>query len=155
MAKLFTALLILTCSVNQLGAQDCKCITANPREITRQGYFAELSIIEKKPHKQIRGVVHHPQDDPLAGVLAEVFTYPQRLLKSKRTEFGLKSQRRVAACWTGASGEFCFIGIPKGAYELRLSKDGGWSTTHVYIAVNPNNRHSTKAKIIVPMQPGG
>jgi len=155
MARLAITTFIIICLVNNLGAQDCKCIAAKRSETTRQGYFADIIVIEKKPFKQIRGVVHFPSTDAsLDGALVEVFTRPEYLLKSKYPENVSRNQKRMAACWTGADGKFYFKGVPKGAYELRFSKDGGWSITHVYIVINPNSRRSTNAKIIVEMTPG-
>ena len=46
-------------------------------------------------------------------------------------------QKRIGVCITSNDGEFFIPGIPKGTYELRVSKDGGFARTHRLIKVDP------------------
>ncbi len=92
-----------------------------------------------------RGVVRS-LDGPLAGVLVEVLDHPELVLKEPHT--ARTGQRRVAACLTGENGEFT-LAVPRGKYELRFSKDGGWNWTSMLIEVS---RLSFRRRLTVFME---
>jgi len=86
-------------------------------------------------------------------VLVEVFTHPEYLLSEDPLEEREKiHQVRIAACITGANGEFCFRSLPAGTYEIRSSISGGVDITRIYITVDP--KHGKSKKVEVPMQVG-
>ena len=60
----------------------------------------------------------------------------------------------MKVCVTEADGRFCFTGIPKGRYELRASKEGGFEITHLKVIVDPKNPQSTNKEINVSIEPG-
>lgn len=130
----------------------CNCDPAPPEAKTSWGH--ENVIIKKhEVFKSLRGkVVALVNGQPLAGVLVEVYDQPEGLLKDWREREAIKAiQRRLAACVTGADGEFCFPEIPAGEYELRCSKPHGWDSTSAYVVVAPRRAHSTNHKVAVPM----
>jgi hypothetical protein len=109
---------------------------------------------EGKVYKALRGIVQ-VGDTPLSNVLVEVFDHPDHLLlEYPKNQEERAKQRRIAACKTRADGRFCFVGIPKGKYEIRSSIDPGWNVTHVWVRVDPGNRRSTNAETRVQMQVG-
>jgi hypothetical protein len=144
------SLLSLTCLVNTINSQECKCRAPEPGATTRTGYSEELATTDEIPHKSVRGVVHLlGHDEPMEGVLIELFTLPAR--PPGRPP---QKQRRLKACITEADGRFCFKGIAKGWYELRASKEGGFEITHVEVFIDPKNPESTDRGIDVPVVPG-
>lgn len=149
--------LTLISLAQHLGAQDCACVALKRDEITRRGYSAEVVVEERKIYRRLRGVVRFPQqDDPVENVFVEVFTSPEKWLSSSPNHVRrAKKQHRVAACKTGSDGKFCFAGIAKGRYELRLSLDGGFSITHMIVKLDPQNRKSTRKPIEGFINPGG
>ena len=126
----------------------CGCLPASPNDQTSWGQ-QNVIITNDKLVKSLRGkVLGLVSKKPLAGVLVEVLDNPEGLLLDWRARQARKSsQHRLAACVTGADGEFCFPKIPAGKYELRCSKPIEWNSTSVYVIVAPKDPHSTKSKM--------
>lgn len=124
---------------------------ASPDQKTSWGQ-QNVIIKEDEIFKSLRGKVVAANEQPLAGVLIEVYDKPEGLLMDwKEREARKAQQQRIAACVTRADGEFCFPKIPAGKYELRCSKPIEWNSTSPYVIVAPEDPHSTSSKIIVPM----
>ncbi len=151
----FFALAFLLLLPGNIPATDkCGCVKARRDDTTRWGVNESVVYVYRTPYKQIRGVVDFPKK---ANILVEVFTHPEHLLPDypqDKRQAAKESQRRVAACTTGADGEFCFRNIPAGKYELRLSIDAGWNPTHVYLVLAPRNRKSIRTKLRVNLDVG-
>ena len=139
--KIIVAGLILSCLAITLNSEECKCHAPERGAITRTGYFEEIVVEDKNLYKALRGVVHLSNDErPMEDALVELFTYSQS--KSKK-------QHRIRACITGEDGGFCFRSVSKGKYELRVSKEGGFEITHVYVVVDPKNPNSTNGEMSI------
>ncbi|HEX8456456.1 MAG TPA: carboxypeptidase-like regulatory domain-containing protein [Pyrinomonadaceae bacterium] len=144
--RIIAIALFLSLFARPLYAQECKCRAPERAAVTRAGYFEELVFEDETLYKSLRGVVHLPNDDrPMNDVLVELFTRPAG--KSKK-------QHRIKACLTGEDGRFCFRGVSKGKCELRVSKNGGFEITHVYVVVDPKNRKSTDQEMNVILDVG-
>lgn len=130
----------------------CTCLPASAEQQTSWGQ-QNVIIKHDEIFKTLRGKVSVPaSQQPLAGVLVEIYDKPEGLLMDwKEREARKAQQRRVAACVTGADGQFCFPKLPAGKYELRCSKPGEWDPTSAYVVIAPEDRHSKKSAIIVPM----
>lgn len=152
MIKLLAIALMLGCLVNSSFPENCKCTTPAAGETTHQGGNEIVTFREHRIYKSVRGVVRDVNDEPVEGVLVEVFDHPEWLLSNPPAN--RMEQHRIAACKTGADGSFCFENIPSGRYELRASKDAAWNPSHVYIVVNRRSRRSTRAGITVRLTVG-
>ena len=150
--KLTATLLVLLFLSSYPQKQKCKCLPASPDQKTRWGQ-QNVVIQEDEIFKSLRGkVVVAANEQPLAGVLVEVYDKPEGLLMDwKEREAKKGQQRRIAACVTGVNGEFSFPKIPAGKYEVRCSKPIEWDSTSVYVIVAPRDPHSTRSKFIVPL----
>jgi hypothetical protein len=151
--KVIVALLIVILSGASASSHkgNCKCSPASSSDQTSWGH-QNVIIKKEEVFKSLRGkVVTGSDGKPLGGVLVEVYDKPEGLLLDWREREARKAQqRRIAACVTGADGQFCFVNIPAGKYELRSSKRSGWDPTSLYVAVAP--RDGVRSKIIVSLQ---
>lgn len=152
MMKLTATLLVLLSLSSHPQKEKCKCLPASPDQKTSWGQ-QNVVIKEDEIFKSLRGkVVVAANEQPLAGVLVEVYDKTEGLLMDwKEREAKKAQQRRIAACVTGVDGEFSFPKIPAGKYELRCSKPIEWNSTSAYVIVAPKDPHSTSSKVIVPM----
>lgn len=151
----FVLAFLLSFSGNLPAKNHCGCVKATPEEKTRPGANEVIAVIERTPYKQIRGVVFEPGEVTMPEAFVEVFTHPEHLLPDYlEREKAQAKQRRIAACKTPATGEFCFPTLPAGKYELRVSKEGGWKITCFYLVVAPQNRKASKAQIEVHLPVG-
>jgi len=138
--KYIFAVLILLFTSSLSIAQDYTCTSAKDDETTYYGGNEQITIIERKSLRQLRGRISAPNGELVENALVEVFTNPEYLLPNKQKEkHDTSEQKRVAACRTGITGKFSFTDLPAGKYELRLSKDSGWNVTQVYILIKPKN----------------
>ena len=150
--KVTAALVVLVSLSISPQKQKCRCLPASAEQQTSWG---RQNVIIKHDEilKSLRGkVVVVANDQPLAGVLVEVYDKPEGLLMEwKEREARKAQQRRIAACVTGADGQFGFPELPAGKYELRCSKPGEWDPTSAYVVIAPKGPHSKKSTITVPM----
>jgi hypothetical protein len=117
-------------------------------ETTRYGGNEQITIIERKSYRQLRGTISDVNGESVENTLVEVFTNPEHLLPNKNdTGRNFPEQKRIAACRTGTSGKFSFTNLPAGKYELRLSKDAGWNVTQVYVTVKPSSRKKRELEL--------
>lgn len=151
---LWMTLLSLSLCLTAPAQEECKCSPPRPGETTHWGGNELVVEKESKVYRSLRGVVYIG-DSPLRDALVEVFDHPDHLLLTHpRNEEEKAKQRRIAACKTGDDGEFCFVKLPKGKYEIRASIDKGFNVTHVWVLVDPGNRGSTNARIELQMRLG-
>jgi hypothetical protein len=154
LAKMTMALLVvgLPAHVVLSSKRSCKC---SPAAASDQTNWGNGNVIIKKEQlfKSLRGTIIAAGDlKPLAGVLVEVYDKPEGLLMDFRERESRKAkQRRIAACITGADGQFCFDNIPFGKYELRSSKPIEWNPTSVYVVVDPKNPRSVRSKLTIDL----
>jgi len=117
------------------GSCGCKCLPVDDSETTYEGGNMVEAYVEERKYRHLNGKVVDSNGIPLSEVLVEVFDNPEWIKqKSLRTR---GDQKRIAVCKTASDGVFCFKDIPKGKYELRLSKGRSWNPTHIYIEVEP------------------
>jgi protocatechuate 3,4-dioxygenase beta subunit len=137
-------------------AKKCRCPPPKSDESTHWVGNLQMVFVDRRAYRQLRGIVRDPNGNPVKDALLEVLTGPEYLLIDKPIDKrGRSSQRRVAACRTGADGRFCFGGLPAGRYELRSSSDDtatGWNVSQVYVVVSP--RGYRKKELIVEMTLG-
>jgi hypothetical protein len=76
-------------------------------------------------------------ENPLAGVLVEVFPQPEGADSLSR--FNLRQENRLKACFVGKDGKFA-LHLKAGTYELRFSIQPGWNCTYQRIDVVKNSR---------------
>ena len=153
---LFAAFLFGPVSVKK-----CDCRAVAPGETTRMGGNEWVVYKEPGVHRRVQGFVRMPTSEAQDDLLVEVFDNPEYLLCEWKannpnhcTTTPPDNQRRLAACRTGKDGKFCFDNIPAGAYEIRISKDQGWSPTHVYLVVDPKASKSITEPIEVSLRIG-
>jgi hypothetical protein len=145
------ALVILAAVVAPSVFSDCKCARAEKGENTHWGGNEMIVIVEKTPHKQLRGLVTL-NGEPAEGALVEIFTHPEYLVSQlPNATRDRAEQQRVAACRTGGDGRFCFRGLAKGAYELRSSVNSGWDVTHVHVLVDPQKGVGDNLKVVMKL----
>jgi protocatechuate 3,4-dioxygenase beta subunit len=155
MGILFSSALILACLSVSLSAQRCRCVAPADGETTRSGANEHIVLVEKRKHTGITGIVRDTNGETISDVLVEGLDHPEHLLLSYPENIEKqKAQRRVAACVTGNDGRFCFTSIPAGKYELRLSKNGGWKHTSLYLVVAPRDPKATKRGLGITLQVG-
>jgi hypothetical protein len=135
MVKLLTSLLLVLCLSGTRAAKDCSCRKAQKGERTYWGWIID-SPDDAGVVKRIRGKVENHGGEPVADVLVEIFDHPE-VRTGEDLPASRKKQRRVAACKTGADGEFCFAGIQAGKYEVRCSKPV-FDTSSVMVTLAPN-----------------
>ena len=154
--------LLITCFGGTLPVKPtCGCKSAAPNATTRWGGNEWIAYRQTGVFKSIRGQVVMPLAELNNDILVEVFDQPDYLIcewqdrnPNNCTTTPPANQRRIAACATGKDGQFCFTNLPPGNYELRISKNGEWSPTHVYVSVDPTNRKSTAKPIEVTLKIG-
>ncbi|MFN7944596.1 MAG: carboxypeptidase-like regulatory domain-containing protein [Blastocatellia bacterium] len=156
--KAIAATLILLLSGFVTNKQDCKCSPPKPNETTYQGGNELVIYKEDEVLRVVRGVVLQPDLNPMENALVELFSPPSHKLYDyyHPVRGKIKESKRVAACKTGADGIFCFGRIPRGQYELRVSKDefSAWNPTHVFIQVNPRSQRAVNKTVEVIMKLG-
>ena len=136
-AAIIAVVLFFQCQGN---AQVCEKLT--PNDTTRKGYFERVILNEKKILKTIDGrAVLGSGGQPLQGVFVEIFAFDAKT----------NEEKRVDGCRTDSSGKFSFLGIPKGKYTVRLSKDGGYEITDILIRVDPKKGVSKEIVGIVEL----
>ena len=130
--------------------QACKCVPGDTDEITLWGLHANVVIDQVDHVKSFRGVVS--KGEPLSRTLVEVFSDGEVIAMDNSPDVSArkKNQIRLASCWTGEDGEFCFDYLPTGTYELRISK-AGFETISFIIDYNPNDNSLTDKLIEVEM----
>ena len=132
---------------------ECTCNKIESWEKTYRGDIFPPDV-EKKSFKLIHGVAQDGNGDPLSGILVEVFDNPENRLSP---DYGITApknskQKRLAACKTGKDGEFCFVGIPKGKYELRFSDEKELFANHsIIMKIDPGSWRGSKKKLKVSM----
>jgi len=151
--KLIATVLVIVFLSGYPQREKCRCSTASVDQKTSWGH-QNVIIKEDGIFKSIRGrVVLAINEQPLSGVLVEVYDKPEGLLLSWQEREARKTQqRRIAACVTGVDGRFSFPKVPSGEYELRCSKPIEWDPTSAHIIVRPEDPHSKNSKITVPLQ---
>ena len=149
------AVLLLTVySLSYSMPEKCKCQPAAPEATTNWGQ-ENVIIRNEDVVSSLKGeVVVDGSGDLGGGVLVEVYDQPEALLMDPMEREARKpNQHRLAACVTGANGEFCFPDIPPGKYELRCSKrDVGWNVTSVYVVVSSRTKRVKNSKLTVSLQ---
>ncbi|MBC8029251.1 MAG: carboxypeptidase regulatory-like domain-containing protein [Pyrinomonadaceae bacterium] len=152
--KLIVALLVLILSGMSASSHkdNCKCSPASSSDRTSWGH-QNVIIKKEEVFKSLRGkVVQESDGKALGGVLVEVYDKPEGLLLDwKEREARKAQQRRIAACVTGPDGQFCFLNIPPGKYELRSSRPIEWDPTSLHVTVAPRDRRAVRSKIIVSL----
>jgi len=88
---------------------------------------------------------------PIEDALTEIFDKPNYLLGGNPFTDHPK-QKRLKACVTSADGKFCLCDLSSGKYEIRVSKDGRWNVTYVYVELD--QKHGTKEPIEINMSIG-
>jgi len=152
MKSIYTAIAILFLCSNSLPQDGCPCKSAAADEITHGSsvlWSRDVQTVNK-----IQGQVFLAGSTPVSPIdeaLVEVFTYPKsvRGLAVGAAE-RYKKQKRVAVCKTNEDGEFCFLGIRPGVYELRVSKEG-LTVSSGTVILNPRIRAESGRGIQVPM----
>jgi len=143
MKTIISTVLLVLSPVVHVG-KDCSCSPATTTEATHWVGNLQMVFRERKPYRQLRGTIVRPDGKPLPRALVEVFTNPEYLFDERvLSKRDAPKQRRVAACVTGADGEFCFSGLPAGRYEIRSSSEDtrtGWNVSQVYVILNPKSR---------------
>lgn len=138
--KVITAILLLCLSGSYV--QPCHCKKAKKSETTCWGWIKGHLEVDGGTVKEIRGRVVDAAESPYADALIEVYGHP---------ELDLDERKRVAACWTGANGEFCFEGLKPGRYELRGSCVSGFDAGHTIVTLTPKERNASKGEILVTL----
>ena len=142
--KILFTLLLLFGSSGFFAAQNSTCSPPKDTETTHWVGNLEIVNIEKKPFRQIRGVVITQLGEPLENALVEIFSNPEYLLvKEPIDKRGNSKQKRIMACRTGKDGKFSFPDLPAGKYELRSSSEDsatGWNVTQTYVVVKPSGK---------------
>jgi len=155
MKPLISSALILFCINGPFSAQRCGCLLPAAGETTRSGANEHVVVAEKVKHARIAGTVRDVNGQIISDVLVEVFDKPDHLLLPYPQSIDQqKPQRRFGACEVGSNGQFCFVNIPPGKYEVRFSKNGGWNQTSLVISVAPRSRSATKRNLEITMQVG-
>ena len=130
--------------------QDCNCVSGNTDEITLWGLHVNIVIDRVDNVKSFRGVVSN--GEPLKRTLVEVFSDGEIIAMENTPDVSArkKNQIKLASCWTGEDGEFCFDYLDPGTYELRVSKEG-FETISFIINYDPRNNRLTDKQIEVEM----
>jgi hypothetical protein len=159
--KLIGLLMVAAATLSMGRSPLCDCTRVTSKETTRLGGNEWIAYKEKGEYRRISGVVQMRLPELRENILVEIFDRPNYLLcnwrpgnPNKCSTNPPEHQRRIAACRTGKDGRFCFGYLPVGTYELRVSKDQGWSPTHVYVVVDPNSRKSAKRGLQVSLNIG-
>ena len=119
---------------------ECSCLEVDSSETTHYGGNMLDIYKEEKTYRLLDGKVLDSNGEPLSGVLVEVFDNPEWIKQGKKRN--ASNQTRISVCKTSTDGKFCFKKLPKGEYELRLSKNKNWNPTHMYIEVDPEDSNA-------------
>jgi hypothetical protein len=126
---------------------DCSCHKVDKGETTHWGGNEIVVLDLEKPYRELRGVVSRLNGEAAGGVLIEVFTNPDYLLRiGPQTPEEKAKQRRLKACRVGTNGKFC-IHLKPGRYEVRASMDAGWDVTKAYVIIDPRDGQTDDIKI--------
>src|SRR3954452_866970 len=136
--------LAVTPSTSTSGA--CTCHKSEKGDTTHGGANEYIVVLEEESYRELQGTVRMWDDTPIENVLIEIFDNADYLLKDDSWRKN-PTQKRLAACLTGADGKFCFCHLPSGSYELRASLSDGWNVTHVHIAVDKRAGHKKHAVV--------
>jgi hypothetical protein len=80
---------------------DCKCAHPAKGETTHWGGNQLIVVVDKNPHKQLRGTIEEGADDtPIEGALVEIFIHPEYLREKPLSGKSVTPQRRVGVCRT-------------------------------------------------------
>jgi len=142
--KLIAATILLFSFAYPPKPQECKCRVAESWTTTHKGYFESTLVEPATQYKRLAGIVYL-DDTPVEDVLVELFPY---------TKQPSAERKRLTACITGADGRYCFAGIAKGRYEIRVSKDGGFEITYVSVYLDPNNRKASDSELGISIKVG-
>jgi len=138
--KVITAILLLCLSSSY--AQPCRCKKAKKSETTCWGWIKGHLEVDGGTVKEIRGRIVDASESPYADALIEVYDHP---------ELDLDARKRVAACRTGAKGEFCIRNLRPGKYELRGSCVSGFDAGHTIVNLAQKERSASKGEILVTL----
>jgi hypothetical protein len=114
------------------GPQGTTCAPADDTEHTRWGHDNGVIDLQAKPVKALRGTVRAAHNQPVNGVLVEVYGYREGDTISNPDD--MPSRPRISACVTDATGAFGFR-VPSGRYEVRVS-GRWWDTTSALVVVD-------------------
>lgn len=128
--------------------EPCRCDKALKIANTCWGW-AEHSPLDGGVVKEMRGFLVDPEKKPVADALVEVFDHPEAASGVQLS--GSKKLRRVAACWIGADGEFCFKGLKPGRYEIRGSCVSGFDAGCTVVTLDPQNPDAKNNPILVKL----
>ena len=110
------------------------CTPLRQDELTRKGYSETVVFKEKHPRSTVSGTaVFNSGTEPVDEVFVEAF-----LFDKARREY-----KRVAGCRTSENGKFEFANLPRGAYKIVLSKDGGYKISEILLKVDPKSRNKS------------
>ena len=133
-------------------AKDCGCKTALKDDIPLGG---NVVIVERAGTvKQIRGVTRFDVDGKtFEDVVVEVF----KISKSEEKNLAdnawkvVENKKRKTACVTNKNGKFCFKGLPKGTYVLRVGTRTRnveyFNYVHIIVKVNPKVGKGKEIKV--------
>jgi protocatechuate 3,4-dioxygenase beta subunit len=128
------------------GERHCTCVPVSDTERTRAGGNEEVELHLSGAVRQLVGTIHGPTDEPLAGVLVEVFDASNvgghRLGGRPGAE---PKVPRLAACVTGEDGCYSFDDVPDGHYEVRCSRRGGWNVLRVLVQLDSGARDESES----------
>lgn len=148
MKKLLFLFITSICFLNTAeGEINCPCTKASTNEITRPGANEVIALQLSSPYRVVHGTVTASFTDPLENVLVEVFADGQ-------SHTGENQGKRIAACLTNKTGQYCFNKLSKGRYKILFSLVGGWKHSEVYIKIDPSNKKASVKELDVPMQVG-
>lgn len=126
-----------------LSTENCGCQSDSSKDLNETTQFGGnqlIKTVEKKTYKFLHGTINDVNGKAVPEALVEIFDNPD-WIKSDESR-SAANQTRLRVCKTGKSGKFCFKGLRTGKYELRVSKDIRWNPSHIYIAVNPEDKNA-------------
>jgi hypothetical protein len=129
--------LILLLLFESMIAQSAKiryCTQAEEMQCTRWGWISGISDRRSIPIKVLRGRVFVPVNEPLDGVLVEIYEFAPMDGKPLESFRVRDCRKRLAACITNKTGKFYFE-LPSGVYEVRASKEE-WCTPSVLVTID-------------------
>lgn len=152
MSNKITSIIFIFIFTANVFPQVCSCVPATSEDTTRLGGNELITIAESKTYKLIQGKVFDGNGEPLEDVLVEVFDKPNWIKENKISPPA--NQKRLYACFTKKDGTFSFPKLSKSDYEVRFSKDVGWSPTYLFIKINPNSSKASKKLIEIYLNVG-
>jgi hypothetical protein len=121
----------LTCSGTP---KRCSCTPATKTQLTHWGHRIVVFDLQRDPVKAIHGAVRDANNQPVEGVLVEIYRRRQGEPPPDHIVRDGVSEERFLACVTGPKGEYEFE-LPSGYFELRSSKID-WNSTSLLVTVN-------------------